>query len=144
MRTSYIVEFQHLFTNNKTPRLPKLFFDSPYIARFHIEKPSDSITAEQLSTDYDRQCKIYSVMESARKALGPFHIATIESIINGDFENKKVIKYVVYENEWLLLYNKETELFYNILNLPIIDINTYKKYIDKIKPKEYEEFIFNL
>lgn len=145
-KTSYIVQFHHLFTNEKSP---KLFFDSPYLAQLHLDKPSCSMTATNLPTDYDRIHKIHSVLNSVRKTFGHLYIASIESIHTKDIVNKKISKYVLCNHEpsysaphpikddWTFLYNDYSEWHLNILNLPVIHIDDYMAYIEKIRPIEF-------
>ena len=135
-KTSYIIQFNHLFTNEKSP---KLFFDSPYLLQLHIEKPVCSMTAIALPTDYDRIHKIYSVLNSVRKTFGHLYMVRIESIHTKDIVNKKISKYVLLDNDWNFLYSDYVEWHLNILNLPVIHIDDYIAYVEKIRPIEFAE-----
>ena len=129
---SYIVQFHHIFNEDKSPIL---FFDSEY--RTHckkIDKPHDSITSPILTSDHDRLRKIYSVIDSVKRSYGPLYISIIGSIEDHS-DNKTISKYVLYNNDWFFLLDTDVN---NILQLESITRSDYIEYIkkfDNVEPK---------
>jgi len=135
-KTSYIVQFHHIFNEDKSPIL---FFDSEY--RTHckkIDKPHDSMTSPILTSDHDRLRKIYSVIDSVKRSYSKLYMAVI-GCIEDHSDNKTISKYVLYNNDWFFLLDNN-----NINNILQLESITKPDYIEYIKKFDFSDIEPNL